>query len=724
MITAALAGSVVVPLAGAQPAAAADCLTSVPTYVWQPNTTGNIAAPRVLHKYMDWGPRSGTADTLVDTLATANLPTLSKVFTGGGDGIIYEATHAGQVKSYKDNTATGGSLLTPVKTYSLNWSSAKRIVTNGTYILVLAADGTLDFYQQSGPATGNGTITKIGSTTSSVTSALASATDVWMVNSGLFWLKDGTITQTTLLPSGSSLKLFGSFEVATGVSASQAWSPGAGAVNTQTTTDDPATTGQIAKYATGPWTELDPEVRGGIVGEIMADAGPCLAEPDPDLQPYFATPPDESGGEAAVDPAEETAPAPSNTVTGKFTLGNGKPAGGLPVTVTANDLGDDATGETRIPVLGTATTAADGTWSLTLPDTLPVDVQKTKDDNGGILNLEATAEGITTTTSTPMLGVDTLSSTTAEHSATVSGQGDDGHTTLLAPNIVGDATKDTFSTSTGGATLAEKIESNPAPAPDTVPLWQSDNSTLAADYNPYLVNGTDVSAEAVRAPVTPMASGNCWDTKEQIGTTTPYTVVGEAHAGWDSKATFEYEDSMSSSIDTAIKSTGNWTLGASKELSHSIGVSVGYTNRGPHFARQYKVPILYKKWQKKHWCSGTVRSAWQKIEASKYSVPPNGAVGKIGNDVSGKDGSENFKKAPASRRAYLQPGGNTLQLSHGQSVKFGAAVKAFNIELGAKTSYDSNHRQRITSGNKAGKHWIWGRNGSISSGKAGVFYSK
>ncbi|MFB8137732.1 hypothetical protein [Streptomyces mirabilis] len=84
MIAAALAGSVVVPMVGAQPAAAADCLTSVPTYVWEPNTTGNIAGPRVLHKYMDWGPQSGTTDTLIDTLYTANLPTTSKVFTGGG----------------------------------------------------------------------------------------------------------------------------------------------------------------------------------------------------------------------------------------------------------------------------------------------------------------------------------------------------------------------------------------------------------------------------------------------------------------------------------------------------------------------------------------------------------------------------------------------------------------------------------------------------------------
>ncbi|MET7889964.1 hypothetical protein [Streptomyces mirabilis] len=728
MIAAALAGSVVVPMAGAQPAAAADCLTSVPTYVWEPNTTGNIAAPRVLHKYMDWGPQSGTTDTLIDTLYTANLPTTSKVFTGGGNGIIYEATSGGQVKSYKDNTATGGALLTPVKTYSLAWQNAKRIWTNGSRVLVLNAADSLEVYKQSAPTTGNGTLTKISETATS-TAALFDATNVWMVNSTVYALTStGAINQysytETPIIGTIAARLQSAGVVATGLAdVSQAWSPGAGVVNTQTTTSDPDTTGQIAKYSTGPWTQLDPEVRTGIVGTIMADAGPCLADPDPSVQPYFATPPDETGGAEAVDAPEEAAQTPSNTVTGKFTLGNGQPAAGLPVTLTANDLGDDATGETQVPFLGTATTAADGTWSITLPGTLPADVQQAKDDNGGILNLQATAQGVTTTTSTPMLGVDTLSTTTAQQSATVSGQNDYGHSTLLAPNTVSGTTQDTYAASTDRTTLAAKIEADPAPAPDTVPMWQSDNSTLAADYNPYLVNGHDVSAEAVRPPTVPMSSGNCWDTKTQIDSSTKYTVVGEAHANWDAKSTFEYESSMSSSIDTAVKSSGNWTIGASKELSQSNGMTVGWSNKAK-YSHQYTVPILYKKWKYQHWCSGSVRATWYKIEASGYHIPADGAAGKVGKDVSSKDGTANFNKAPKANRTYLEGGGGTLSLAHGSSVKFGGAVSAFGISLGAKTGYDSNHRQRITFGNQPGKHWVWGKNGSLSSGHAGVFYSK
>ncbi|CAL9665138.1 hypothetical protein [Streptomyces sp. enrichment culture] len=55
-------------------------------------------------------------------------------------------------------------------------------------------------------------------------------------------------------------------------------------------------------------------------------------------------------------------------------------------------------------------------------------------------------------------------------------------------------------------------------------------------------------------------------------------VVGEAHAGWEAKATFEYEASMNTSVETAVKGNGDGALGGSKEVSHSVSISVGYTN--------------------------------------------------------------------------------------------------------------------------------------------------
>jgi hypothetical protein len=719
-------------VAHAQPAVAADvdCTTySVPTYVWEPSNSNNIAKPRVLHKYMEWGPKS--PDTvLLDTLSTATLPGTSKVFTGGGNGIIYEATLGGQVKAYRDNTATGGSLLTQVKAYSVNLSSAKRILTNGQWILVFASDGTMDVYKQSSPATGDGTLTQMAAgTKSAITTAIAAADDAWMVNSAVQWLKDGTIQQTTILPvtttSGTNIKLSGTTDIATGVDAAQAWAPGPSAISVQSLTGDPDTTGQIRSFTTGPWTSADDDVRSGIVGEIMADAGPCLTNPDPDVAPYFGTPPDDTGDPIPGEPTGETAASPSRTVTGTFTLGNGQPAPGLPVTVTAPDVDIDATGETKETVVGTATTAADGSWSFTLPETLPAAVQKAKDDNGGILNLEAVAMG-TTSSGVKMLGVDTLSAMTDQATVDASIAGpDNGHSVKLIPNTVdanGDL-QDSYAASTETQTYAARVENSPAVPDGEDPQWQSDIGALPTDYNPYLVDGKDVSAEAVRPPATPMDSGSCDTIRTPVASKIKYTVVGEAHAGWDAKATFEYESSMNTSVETAIKSNGNWTLGSSKEISHSVSIAVGYTNKGPHYAKQYKVPIEYVKIKNQRICSGTVRSTWYKIEPKRYKAPAGGALGKVGKDVSGKDGSANFNRSNKAYRNYLEPGAHA-QLSRGKSVKFGGAVSFYGVSMGAKTGYDSNHKQKITAGSKPGKHWVWGKNGSISSGKAGVFYSK
>ncbi|MFG2387214.1 hypothetical protein [Streptomyces avermitilis] len=508
------------------------------------------------------------------------------------------------MKSYKDSTATGGSLLTPVKTYSFNWSSAKRILTNGSRILVIASDGTMDVYNQSSPITGDGTITKVmDGVKTSITTSIASADDAWMVNSAVQWLTDGQVQQSTLssLPPGigsitpPGIRLEAPTTIATGLKAAQAWAPGSNSLSTQSVTDDPDTTGQIRSFTTGPLTTVNDDIRSGIVGDIMADAGPCLTDPDPEIAPYFGDLPDDSEDALTDEQAEGTIAPPSRTVTGKFTLGNGEPAPGLAVDITAPDVNIDATGQTKETVVGTATTAADGSWSFSLPETLPADVQKAKDENGGILNLSAAALG-TTNSGVKMLGFDRVTAMTDQATVDASIAGpDNDHTVKLIPNTVDDegGLPDSFAALTEPQTYAAKVENNPAVLDGEDPQWQSDNSVLPADYNPYVVSGKDISADTVTPLIDSKASGSCDTIRLPVSSKIKYTVVGEAHAGWDGKSSFEYESSMNSSIETAIKSNGDWTLGGSKELSHSVGISVGWTNH--HWSKQYKVPVEYER---------------------------------------------------------------------------------------------------------------------------------
>ncbi|NEE17673.1 hypothetical protein G3M58_65830, partial [Streptomyces sp. SID7499] len=73
-------------------------------------------------------------------------------------------------------------------------------------------------------------------------------------------------------------------------------------------------------------------------------------------------------------------------------------------------------------------------------------------------------------------------------------------------------------------------------------------------------------------------------------------------------------------------------------------------------------------------------------------------------------------------RAYVTAG-SYFQLSKNSSIKWSGAVSAFGVSLGGSTTYDKDHRQRITAGNRTNsKHYIWGAKDRVS-GKPGVFYS-
>ncbi|MFE5894986.1 hypothetical protein ACFQ6E_39565 [Streptomyces sp. NPDC056462] len=708
------------------------------TYVLSPAST-NPAKKRTLSKYMDWGPKAGES-SFFDTQLTAQIPGTSKLFTAP-NGVIYEISSSDRdapLKAYKDNTATGGALLTPVKSYKPDWSTAKRVWSNGKRIFVINADNTVNVFGQSAPATGDGTISLITTLPrSNRLTEILNAEDVWMVGSVIYTLStDGTIAHQTYLETGGSAgavttTLGASVTDTTGLSGvTQAWSPGPGAINTLSVTGDPDTTGRISKYATGPFTGINDEVTVGILGDVMADPAACMADPDPDVVPYFGTPTAvDNDLPTAQEPSDTGAPQPSNTVTGKFMLGDGQPAAGLPVTVTAADAvaGSESANGVTEPVVGTATTAADGTWSLTLPSNLPTAVQKAMDDNRGALNLNATTTG-TTSSGVPVLGVDalvavppksaTLRAASSEETVSIAEAIDDGHSVPMLPNTVDDATEKDPTPEQEKRTLAAQTEADPKATDEKTPVWQSDRGALAADYNPYLADGKDIRSEKVA----PRASGTCDTLRYKQTSKIKYTVVGEAHANWDAKATFEYDATMNSTIDIAVNSNGDWKVGGSKQVSHETGASTGYVNKGAYYARQYQVPVEYIKYKHQRICSGTVRATWYTIEAGRYKVPSGGSVGKIGKNVASKDGSRNYNNSPRSHRAKVEPG-TYFQLTRKKSSKFGNAVNFMGVALGVTTGYDKNHKQKITAGNRtSAKHMIWGKNGPVSD-KPGVFYS-
>jgi hypothetical protein len=379
-------------------------------------------------------------------------------------------------------------------------------------------------------------------------------------------------------------------------------------------------------------------------------------------------------------------------------------------------------GSLREAKLGTATTASDGSWTVTLPEKLPAEVQAAVDDNGGALNVSATTEG-RTASGVPVLGVDTLvaapeESDTGKPTAFAAGSAEDGHSVALVPTSADGSLAGAEPTAAQEKqTFAAEVEQQSVASDEPDPEWQSDKGKLPSDYSPYMVDGKDIRNENI----TPYESGACQIGVFKEGSRIAYTTVGEAHAFWDAKASFTYSDTLSSTIDLAVNSQGKWSVNSGKAVSSSTGRSMGFTNKGPYYAKQFKVPLEYIKYKKTRYCGGFPRSSWRTIEPNRYKIPSGGLTSKIGKDVRYKDGGKNYTKAPKRNRGIV-PKGQFWELNRTKSIKWSNAATVYGVTLSASTQYDRQHAQKITVGTKNAKHEIWGKNGRLD-GKPGIFLS-
>ncbi|MGW5303403.1 hypothetical protein ACWERF_05680 [Streptomyces griseoluteus] len=725
-------GFIAVPeVVAPQAASAVACASNVSTYVLEkkPGAAVRAGSSFTLRKYLDWDPQGGDVNgPLFDTEKTASVASTSSLFTGG-HGIIYEVTADGALKTYRDDTASGGKLLTPVRTYDVNWTARHSAWSDGAGLIFVNHDGgKLEIFKQGSPATGDGTLTLLTIVPSGnpQVEAFKSADSVWAYGGKVFTLTHGEIRSWAYSEAAGNVTVAAtSTLVATGLTgAAQAWSPGPGTVYTASAPADTAT-GVVRSYTGSPLAPANDSVFEGLYGPVMTDAASCLA-PVAEEKPHLGALPAEDPDVPEIGPEREPDPAGAGpkTVSGRFTLPNGQPAGGFPVSVKLSTDTSDSTGPVTEPTVGTVTTAADGTWSLTLPEILPAAAQQAADDNGGALNLSATVAGATSS-GVPVVGVDNVVAAPASPATgqptTFAAQavaGEQQHSTALTPASAPDAPDPVEpTTSQLTSTYAAQREADASSDDEAVPpAWQSDRSSLSASFNPNVVNGQNIGGQLV-SPFNP----DCETVKYKLSSKIAYTTVGEAHAYWDTKATFDYDAKLSSTIDTGYSGGGtNWTLSGSRSVGGSIGHATGYSNKGPYFAKQWKVPIRYTKYKKVHYCNGVQRSKWYTIEAGRYDIPGGGSTGKYGKDVRSKDGTKIYD-VPKSRTAVV-PKGSYFQLSGGRSIKWTGAATVYGLTIGASTSYDRDHKQRITAGNGRYKHYIWGLHDK-PSGNPGIFLS-
>ncbi|MGW0669868.1 hypothetical protein [Streptomyces sp. NPDC002746] len=717
-------------------AAADSCSSSVSTYAVEyvrKNGQIDLNASRILRKYVDWAPKkAGDASPLIDTGYTAVVPGSSAVFNGG-NGIIYVRTKSstehpkGQLLAYKDRTSTGGDLLTPWITYedsaATPWTDYRATWTDiDGRILALDGSGKVRTYLPSQTGASMPTSQNADASDSFIAEANR-ASQIWSAYNKVYTLADGVIKSWDYtrqkLSLGQGPKITGGSVLLTDLEGiANAWSPGPGTVYTRINsgTDE----GRVVGYAGTPLAKMTDEAMVGMYAHVFADTAPCLADVTEDKPTVGTSAEDPNIPQAVNDESPEVVQNPAQ-FSGRFTLGNGQPAAGLPVRVEATDM-EAETGVTQeLPTLGTTLTASDGSWSLPLPATLPPGVKEAADANGGMINASASAVGVTPT-GVVMRGVSYQAAapanapSSARQLVATAQDGSDGSSMLpVLANTDAEPSDSEYEQSWGSQQQQSPVD-NYSDSP--LPKWQSDTSDLPS-ADPYLVNGADTKAMVLA----PYKDGGCDKTGEKIlSKNIYYTTVGEGHAYWDAKASVDYDSKLSSTVDVAVKTGKNWAIQGSTTLGSSISVTTGFTNKGPYFAKQWKVPIEYKKIEVMWKCGKNNKMSQYAIRAGKYKIPAGGATGKYGADVRNKDGYNGWNKAPKANRAYVSPG-SYLQISKNRSTKWSIAATVYGVSLGASTQYDKDHKQRITAGGyKNARHYVWGKNGPISS-KPGVFYS-
>jgi hypothetical protein len=311
-------------------------------------------------------------------------------------------------------------------------------------------------------------------------------------------------------------------------------------------------------------------------------------------------------------------------------------------------------------------------------------VQALADANGGVLNLAATASG-SASDGTFMTGTDFLSAGVAHgsDSTTASAEVRAEATVHTTPMYADTVTTDADNVPTDAqvaASAAQRVEDDAGNVTEdntNLPTWQSATggvSTMSADT----VNGADYSSATV-------SPDSCYNSATTLHQVIHYTTVGEAHAYFDSKATFDYTDTLASTISIAYSiNQSKWTLSGESSQTGSTGHSTGFSGKGPYFAKRWRVPILYK-YQRVHTiCARENTHTWYRIIPAGYKIH------------------------------FGLVRGNTENESGG--------VAVWGVGLKVTSTYDSKHTQKIEAGDSHIEHDIWGARGPLD-GSPGVFWS-
>lgn len=441
----------------------------------------------------------------------------------------------------------------------------------------------------------------------------------------------------------------------------------------------------------------------------------------------------------------------SPIVGGRFTEADGSPAINIPVAVypMLPMSGEGATIEQK-PV-ATTVTAADGSWNVAL-SALPKAATDAAAANGGVLNLQAVADGVAHDPQSgelrQMTGVAAFA------------------TGLAIGGAMSPAATEAAASAVTTAPLLPVRRLNELPhSPDQAPPANVTNpkSTLTAEQaqhnRPVFFGEPDVTGKPADDTAFASRIGGSDYTKQAVSPATPadgaklatiaaptavgdecpkenvlfivrnsgtwgYTTALESHAQQDAWGGVDYSNTAGTSTTMGLSYNlgENWSAHGTYFVGNDFGISTGFT-KGPYWSYQWQVAMSYGYYTV-YDCKPDSNGIYRKIYKYNYTqaggvvVPQGSYAGRYGANVSSYDGYYGWRDAPYKWKAQA---GTYFNANTNSSNSYSAAVTVFGFSVTATTAKSSSRQQRYTAGNQSVGHYLF----AYESPRPGmkVFYS-
>jgi hypothetical protein len=201
-----------------------------------------------------------------------------------------------------------------------------------------------------------------------------------------------------------------------------------------------------------------------------------------------------------------------------------------------------------------------------------------------------------------------------------------------------------------------------------------------------------------------------------------YTAVGEWHAYWNASGGVAYTRGATSNIGSyASMNAGPFTFQGYDQFSSSSSLTMGFPSNGAFNSHEMVISLGYRMGRYVVFPvggGGKVCATFRQVDETGLYDPGHGfKLWKQGKNVINLDGRTRYRLTLRHHARFIDavPAGGQFTLTVGSGVTYGAGGSVFNIGIKAETNHSSMVAQTYKAGSSHKRnHWVWGNNDNLA----------